>query len=94
MTFGEEAHANVIRSSSLANLGVYVSRDVQLFGFLLLLQLEHLFAFSHRTTTAGLPDPGWHIYDPRKEFDRMGVLKPRRGGISPWRYAVLFMDRG
>ena len=47
--------------------------------------MEHLFAFSHRPVGGGSPDPGWHIYDPLKEYDRMGVLESRRSGASPWR---------
>eukprot|EP00903_Cladosiphon_okamuranus_P015695 g14490.t1 len=49
-------------------------------------EMKGLFAFSHRTVGAGVPDPGWHIYDADKEFDRMGVLKPRWNNVaSPWR---------
>lgn len=49
-------------------------------------KMRGLFAFSHRTVGAGMPDPGWHIFDADKELDRMGVLKARRNNVaSPWR---------
>ncbi|CAM9276904.1 unnamed protein product, partial [Hapterophycus canaliculatus] len=59
------------------------------------MQIANLFAFSHRTVGAGAPDPGWHIYDAVKEFDRMGVLKPRRNKVaSPWRETNLNANYG
>ena len=61
-------------------------RTVCLPSFFAAAKLARLFAFSYRTVDAGAPDPGWHIYDALKEFDRMGALKPRRTHVaSPWR---------
>lgn len=82
--------ARIPRVLATAPCVVLVMRQLLCVVFLLSLfassKMPNLFAFSHRTVDAGAPDPGWHIYDAVKEFDRMGVLKPRRGKIaSPWR---------
>ncbi|CAM9198576.1 unnamed protein product [Chrysoparadoxa australica] len=56
-------------------------------------QVDLLFAFNHRINNTSSRDAGWSIYDPKAEFDRLGIGRPRPDGSQgPWRYSYVNRD--
>jgi hypothetical protein len=55
-------------------------------------KIEKLYAFSYKPQTPEKDVDGWKIYDPRKEWKRLGVCDD--GPRSSWRISKINTDYG
>lgn len=49
-------------------------------------RVDKLYAFNYHPTTAEKNYDGWKLYDPHKEFERLGVTKHKADGKDGWRF--------
>ena len=54
-------------------------------------RIDRLYAFSYQPPPAERALDGWHLYDPRKEWARLGVRNDRSSG---WRLSEINLDYG
>lgn len=54
---------------------------------ILLASIEQLHAYSYQPQVPYLTNNGWSIYDPIKEYERMGI-----GSSDKWRFTIINRD--